>query len=44
MTLVKIKKTNQVFRLDRMDKHVHPVCANYRRWRLEDVEIIRSKS
>lgn len=39
MKLVRIKATGQVFRLDRIDKHVYPICANYRRWRLEEVEI-----
>lgn len=40
MKLVRIKETGEVFKLHRVDKHVYPVCANYTRYRLEDVEIL----
>lgn len=37
--LVRIKATGQVFRLNRIDNHVYPVCANYTRYRFDEVEI-----
>jgi len=40
---VRVKATGEEFRLDRIDGHVHPVCANYRRWDYDEVEIFIRK-
>jgi len=39
----RIKATGEEFRVDRIDFHVYPICANSRRWSIEEVDLFVKK-
>lgn len=37
--LIKVKRTGQILRITRIDKHAYPICAGYCRFKPDDIEM-----
>ena len=37
---IRVKATGEILKVYRIDKHIYPVCAGYRRFKFDDIDII----
>ena len=38
--IIKVKKTGEILKITRIDNHVYPVCAGYRRFLITDICVL----
>jgi len=36
--IIRVKSTGELVKITRIDKHVYPICAGYRRFKIWEVE------